>query len=88
MTGTEKLNKLKNHFGGKCNICKEPRYWVLEFHHTNPRENSGRPGWQTVRNWGWERIVEEYVRETQLLCRNCHGDQHYQMKLEMEYQDD
>ena len=85
---TEKLNRLKDHFGGCCGVCGETRYWVLEFHHTNPRHNSGRPGWQEVRGWAFERIVDEYERETQLVCRNCHGDAHYQMKIDMEYQDD
>ena len=85
---TDKLNKLKDHFGGCCSSCGEQRYWVLEFHHTNPREHSGRPGWTKVRAWSFDRIVEEYERETQLLCRNCHGDAHYHMKIDLEYQDD
>ena len=85
---TEKLNQLKDHFGSKCNVCFEDRYWVLEFHHTNPREISGRPGWSEVRDWPFEKIVEEYESETVLLCRNCHGDEHYKMKISLEYQDD
>jgi 5-methylcytosine-specific restriction endonuclease McrA len=85
---TEKLNRLKDHFGGECSGCGEKRYWVLEFHHTNPREKSGRPGWREVRGWSFERILEEYERETELLCRNCHGDEHYQMRIDMDYQDD
>ena len=85
---SEKLNQLKDHFGGKCVVCSEDRYWVLEFHHINPREDSGRPAWSTVRGWSFDRIVEEYEKETVLLCRNCHGDEHYKLKINLDYQDD
>jgi len=88
MTRTEKLIKLKDDFGGKCAMCAEKRYWVLEFHHTNPREHSGRPSWTTVRDWKYEDITKEYRAETVLLCRNCHGDVHYQRNQLDKYYDD
>ncbi len=88
MNRSEKLHQLKDDFGGQCQVCGEKRYWVLEFHHTNPREVSKRPSWTIVRDWKYEEIIAEYTAETVLLCRNCHGDAHYKMKIAMEYMDD
>ena len=88
MTRTEKLIKLKDDFGGACSMCGESRYQCLEFHHTNPREVSGRPSWRVVRDWKYEDIMTEYKAETVLLCRNCHGDVHFQMNQRVKYHDD
>lgn len=88
MNRKQKLDKLKDDFGGCCAVCGEKRYWVLEFHHTNPREHSGRPGWTTVRSWTYDKIYNEYSRETVLLCRNCHGDAHYQMNNQLDFAED
>ena len=88
MTRTDKLIKLKDDFGGQCVMCGEDRYWVLEFHHTNPREVSKRPSWREVRDWKYEKIMEEYKAETVLLCRNCHGDAHYKINQRVTYSDD
>lgn len=88
LSGSDKLNKLKDEFGGCCLQCGETRYHVLEFHHTNPREHSKRPSWTVVRSWGWSRIQAEYGKETILVCRNCHGDIHHMMKQPVNYQDD
>ena len=88
MGRTEKLLKMKDEFGGKCAMCDEARIWVLAFHHTNPRKESGRPSWTIVRDWTFEEIMNEYRAETVLLCRNCHGDVHYHMNQKLRYNDD
>lgn len=84
MTKTEirrlKLNCLKALRNDTCEDCGyDERFDVLEFHHSVPRHLSGRPGWTTVRDWSWEALREEYEKECDLLCPNCHKIRHAEM---------
>ncbi|MEK6850522.1 MAG: hypothetical protein AABX85_03025 [Nanoarchaeota archaeon] len=63
------------HAGGKCircgyNKCPE----VLEFHHKNPSEKKFGIG-QNGLTRSWEKVKEE-IKKCNLLCANCHREQH------------
>lgn len=75
-----KLNCLKALRGDQCEDCGySERFDILEFHHNIPRHVSGRPSWTVVRDWPWEQLKEEYDRECDLLCPNCHKVRHMEL---------
>ena len=60
--------------GGKCRICGYDKCaGALDFHHKNPLEKdftiSGNAG-------KWDNIKEE-LDKCEMLCKNCHAEQHY-----------
>ncbi len=62
--------------GGKCKKCGYDKcVGALDFHHINPRDKdftiSGNAG-------KWENIKKE-LDKCELLCKNCHAEQHYFM---------
>lgn len=59
----------------QCKICNESRWWVLEFHHTDPTKKDGNLGDQ-AKSWSIKRIKEE-IRKCDILCANCHKDIHH-----------
>jgi Zn finger protein HypA/HybF involved in hydrogenase expression len=78
-TSIEKQNKIiqfKNESNG-CNKCGEKRYYLLDFHHIDPKtklfqiSQGGSKGWNKI---------EEEIKKCLLLCKNCHTDFHYQEK--------
>jgi hypothetical protein len=61
--------------GGKCEKCgysklEYPR--VFHFHHRDPAQKDFSP---SSKNWAIERLKEE-VDKCQLLCSNCHAEEH------------
>lgn len=61
--------------GGKCLKCGETRYYILEFHHINPKTKKS-----TLSNLMSKGKIEEYFIELQkciLLCSNCHKEYHF-----------
>jgi len=58
-----------------CSRCKESRWYVLDFHHTNPNKKE-RTISQIVSTWGIERTKKE-MEKCEVLCRNCHAEHHY-----------
>lgn len=62
--------------GGRCQNCGYDKcVGAMDFHHTNPHEKdftiSGNAG-------RWE-IIKEELDKCELLCKNCHAEQHYTM---------
>lgn len=64
--------------GGKCEICGYDKCeGSLEFHHKNPQEKDIEISkWNFNFNMGIE-IFKKEVDKCQLLCANCHREQHY-----------
>lgn len=60
----------------KCNRCSENRWWVLEFHHTNPNEKEGEIS-LLVRKGSKEKLFKE-IKKCEVLCCNCHRNLHYE----------
>ena len=73
----ERKNKAKHYViqkkkEGKCVVCGENRWWVLDFHHTESKTDAV----SKMLGWGLERIKIE-VAKCVLLCANCHRNIHY-----------
>lgn len=79
-----KDNKRKRDFvneykkGKECIKCKENRYYILDFHHIDPKIkkfNLGESSKQSI-----EKITLEFTKCV-LLCRNCHSEFHFLEKI-------
>jgi len=77
----ERLRKLKqqaiDYKGGNCVRCGYNRCQAsLVFHHRDPEKKD--PNWRRMRSWCLDRIKKE-LDKCDLLCRNCHGEVHYEI---------
>lgn len=59
----------------KCNRCEESRWWLLDFHHTDPDKKEGEISF-LLRKVSKEKLFEE-ISKCEVLCSNCHRDLHY-----------
>jgi hypothetical protein len=62
----------------KCEMCGESRFWVLDFHHKDPKEKDLEVSLLT-RKGSKKRIVKE-IEKCSVLCANCHRDLHFKEK--------
>ena len=60
----------------KCEICNEDRYWVLDFHHKDPKEKDTEIS-VLVKSCNKKRILDE-ISKCMIVCSNCHRDLHHQ----------
>lgn len=58
-----------------CKKCGENRYWILDFHHIDPKQKDFNIG--TLRKTGLMNKIKQEINKCILLCRNCHSDFHY-----------
>lgn len=63
----------------QCKICGESRYWVLDFHHLDPKEKEYSLG-QLSRTCGSKNKILKEMEKCDVLCSNCHRDFHYKEK--------
>lgn len=74
--GTKRKIDLVNLAGGKCQICGyDKNYAALQFHHINPKEKNGSLSIDNLRAVSWDWCLTE-LKKCQLLCSNCHTEQH------------
>lgn len=59
----------------KCEECGEERYWVLCFHHNDPKEKESDVS-SLVKSCNKKKILEE-IEKCTVLCSNCHLDLHH-----------
>jgi hypothetical protein len=59
-----------------CELCGENRYWVLDFHHKNPKEKDLDVS-KLVSNCNKQALVDE-INKCMVVCSNCHRDLHHQ----------
>jgi hypothetical protein len=77
-------NKQKDRYNNykktlSCNICKENRHYVLDFHHTsNDKEHSIAN--MVTRGFTWDKILKE-IKKCEVLCANCHREIHFLNKI-------
>lgn len=65
--------------GGKCIRCGYNKYpEVLEFHHKDPSKKEFGIG-QNGLTRSWKRVEEE-IKKCDLLCANCHREQHIESR--------
>ena len=60
----------------KCEICDEDRYWVLDFHHKDPKEKDTEIS-VLIKSCNKKRILDE-ISKCMIICSNCHRDLHHQ----------
>ena len=63
----------------KCKNCEEGRWWVLDFHHRDPKTKEKAVS-KLKREFNKEKVLRE-VEKCDILCANCHRDLHYQEKI-------
>jgi hypothetical protein len=63
-----------------CEICGEDRYWVLEFHHTNPSQKDFNLGDVKGHGYSIERVKQE-LNKCICVCASCHRNIHYQQRI-------
>ena len=59
----------------KCKKCGEDRWYVLQFHHTDPSEKESEIS-ALVYSGSAKRLKEE-IDKCVVLCANCHMEEHY-----------
>ncbi len=76
--GKEKVQLLKNEYGGKCSRCGYDKCFdALEFHHLDPSEKEFSLG--EKRGISLPKLRKE-LDKCILVCRNCHTEIHHKMK--------
>lgn len=64
------------HLGGECVRCGYDRYYgALHIHHVDPAKKS--PTFRRHKGWSWARLEKE-LENCELLCANCHAEEHQQ----------
>jgi hypothetical protein len=58
-----------------CNICKENRWYVLDFHHIDDNKENNVTSLANGR-FSWETILQE-IKKCEVLCANCHREKHF-----------
>ena len=61
----------------KCEECGDSRYWVLDFHHRDPKEKDIEVS-TLIRKGNKNKIIKE-VEKCDVLCSNCHRDLHFRL---------
>lgn len=59
----------------KCINCGEARWWVLDFHHRDPKTKDKGVA-ALIQTGSRERVLNE-IEKCDVLCSNCHRDLHY-----------
>lgn len=78
--GKNNVQKLKSHYGGKCCKCGYNKCVdALEFHHLDPSTKEFHLG--EARGYSLDKLMKE-MDKCILVCRNCHAELHYDMKLD------
>jgi hypothetical protein len=71
------MNKHKSLVG--CLKCKDKRYWLIDYHHLNPKEKDKPVPYYKNRTLD---VLKIEIRKCITLCRNCHTDFHHKEKTE------
>ena len=62
---------------GECLRCGEKRWYVLDYHHVDGKEESI----QVIAHRGHSiKKIKEEIEKCVLLCANCHREVHYEMR--------
>jgi hypothetical protein len=65
--------------GGKCERCGYNKCCAaLDFHHRNPSDKDLH--WENFRGWSRAKIESE-IAKCELICANCHREEHFDLGL-------
>ena len=70
----ENIDDLKSSL--KCAKCGDSRFYVLDFHHKDPKEKDNTIARLTANQASEERLNQE-LQKCICLCANCHREFHY-----------
>lgn len=70
----ESIDDLKSSL--KCAKCGDSRFYVLDFHHKDPKEKDNTIARLTANQASEERLSQE-LQKCICLCANCHREFHY-----------
>jgi hypothetical protein len=73
--GQQFINRHKSLVG--CLKCSDKRYWLIDYHHLDPKEKDKPVPYYKNRTLD---ILKIEIRKCITLCRNCHTDFHHQEK--------
>jgi len=59
-----------------CKNCGNEKWYMLEFHHRDPKTKDSSVADAVHHGWGLKRIKEE-IEKCDVLCANCHREFHY-----------
>ena len=62
----------------KCEDCGEDRYWVLDFHHIDPKTKDADIS--SILHKGSKQKLLTEMKKCKVLCSNCHRDLHFKEK--------
>ena len=68
---TEEFYEYKKHL--KCSICGESRWWLLDFHHLDPKEKET----EVYKLVEAPNKIKSEIAKCIVLCANCHRDLHF-----------
>lgn len=71
------INRYKQYCG--CRVCGDKRFWVLDFHHIDPKEKDFTISLDI--NRFSIRTLKNELRKCEVLCANCHRDLHYKLTI-------
>lgn len=74
----EWLEELKCSIG--CIKCKENKWWLIDFHHLDPKIKESDISIMLRKGHNRE-LIENEIKKCITLCSNCHRDFHYQEKM-------
>ena len=60
----------------KCKECGVSEFYLLDFHHRDPKEKEMEVSIAVTSGWGKKRILEE-IAKCDIYCANCHRRYHY-----------
>ena len=63
-----------------CTKCGENRYWLLDFHHTDPSVKEENIG--ALKRTGSFKKLQTEIKKCIILCKNCHADFHHKERIE------
>ena len=75
----------KRRYQGRCGICGNSDYRVLDFDHLNPDKKIDSISGLVSRGSAWWRIEEE-IAKCQLLCANCHRIKTFEAQARYNYE--
>jgi hypothetical protein len=64
----------------ECKNCGESRWWVLDFHHVDPKQKEYNLA-NLAKDKGKKAFLKE-VKKCDVLCSNCHRDLHHRLRKE------
>lgn len=72
----EKIQEIKK--SKQCLKCEESRFYLLDFHHIDPKQKSFQISQGESKGWD---AVEKEIGKCLVLCKNCHAEFHYMKNL-------